>query len=152
VTGAGAHPDFEAVAQLVERIADGAGGAVRGRPALGRPRTIELVHYLGRGAQDRRILVLASYRTGEEQTPALREFATAVRRHELDTEIDLRPLSDPAVADWSAAGRRPVRRAAGGVTERPAGSPVRTRARAGHTASAGGASPPAWYGTWCSAS
>lgn len=93
---------FEAVARLFERLADRQPVALFVDDLHWADRgTIELLHYLSRSARGRRVLLLANYRSGEQPRP-LREFATAVRRHDLDTELTLRPLTDDAVAELLA--------------------------------------------------
>jgi DNA-binding CsgD family transcriptional regulator len=90
---------FDAVTQLLHRIAQSA-------PLLlflddlhwADLGTIELAHYIGRGLAGRRALLLATYRTGEADGP-LRDLAVSVRRSDKDSELNLAPLPDSAVAE-----------------------------------------------------
>lgn len=90
---------FEAVAELLRRLAartptvlfiDDLHWADQG--------TVELVHYVGHGASGHRLLVLGSYRSGEE-TSVLRDLAVHVRRDDAATEVVLAPLDEQSVAD-----------------------------------------------------
>ncbi|WP_163571361.1 ATP-binding protein [Fodinicola feengrottensis] len=74
--------------------------------------------------------MLGSYRSGEQKSPALRAFAAAVRRHDVDTEIALRPLADSAVAELvKQLVNEPVRAdLLAGVTRRARGIPLFVRA------------------------
>ncbi|WP_033290358.1 helix-turn-helix transcriptional regulator [Amycolatopsis jejuensis] len=60
--------------------------------------TIELLHYLGRNADDLPLLVLACFRSGVGND-ALDAMAEATRRHPSGRLLDLAPLSDRAVRD-----------------------------------------------------
>lgn len=87
--------------------------------------TIELVHYLGRAAEQHRILVLASYRAGPNDGP-LRDLGVAVRREHPDDELDLTPLTDAAVTELarSLLGGDPPAELLAGVTTRARGVPL----------------------------
>ncbi|ALG09085.1 helix-turn-helix transcriptional regulator [Kibdelosporangium phytohabitans] len=107
---------FEAVAQLVDRLApavfvvDDLHWADRG--------TIELVHYLARA-----VPVLGAYRPGEAN-PALEQAAVTARR--AGAEVDLGPLADEAVAELATQllGRRPEPDFLHDVTQRAEGVPL----------------------------
>ncbi|MFD8499357.1 ATP-binding protein [Amycolatopsis sp. NPDC059657] len=122
---------FEAVTRLVRRIAgrapvlvfvDDLHWADRG--------TVELLHYLGRGVLDERVLVLTGYRPSET-TSALAELAKAVRRATPDAEIELGPLTDEAVGELVAGlgGQAPTPE----LLRRAKGVPLFVTALAGAT-------------------
>ena len=114
---------FEAVAHLFGRIApavlvvEDLHWADRG--------TVELVHYLGRTAARQRILVLASYRSGEADGP-LRDLAVAARRDDPAGEITVAPLPNPAVAELTREllGGEPPADLLHTVTSRARGIPL----------------------------
>ncbi|WP_163569758.1 ATP-binding protein [Fodinicola feengrottensis] len=116
---------FEAVAQLVERIADR-------RPTVlfvddlhwADRGSVELLHYLGRKTAGLRLLVLGSYR-GDEMSDGLRELATGVRDN--GHELALAPLADAAVAaelTTDLLGATPPAELLQAVTERAKGVPL----------------------------
>jgi DNA-binding CsgD family transcriptional regulator/tetratricopeptide (TPR) repeat protein len=87
--------------------------------------TVELVHYLGRTAEQHRILVLATARTGAEDGP-LHDLTVTVRRDHPDRALDLAPLSDAAVTELarSLLGDDPPADLLASVTSRARGVPL----------------------------
>jgi DNA-binding CsgD family transcriptional regulator/tetratricopeptide (TPR) repeat protein len=117
---------FEAVTRLIRRIAERAPvllfiddlhWADRG--------TVELLHYIGRGVADRRVLVLAGYRPSET-SDALAELAVAARRARPDGELEVLGLSETASADLvhELLGHQPSPELLQGVLSRARGVPL----------------------------
>lgn len=117
---------FEAVIRLIRRLAEQAPvllfiddlhWADRG--------TIELLHYIGHRVGERRVLVLGGYRPSET-AGALAELAMAARRAAPDTELELGPLGDTAVAELvgDLLGGEPPPALVRSVTNRARGVPL----------------------------
>lgn len=112
---------FEAVAHLVDQLApavlfiDDLHWADRG--------TVELLHYIGQRALQKRLLVLSAYRPSDAGTPP-EDLAVTVRRS--GNEIALGPLTDTAVSHLVAAlvGSTPEPGFLDNVTTRAKGVPL----------------------------
>ncbi len=103
---------FEAVARLLERLA-------RRSPVLlflddlhwADPASIELLHYLARGAAQQAVLVLGTFRDSEiDKARGLRSLVSSLRRARMSQEIGIARLGPEAVAGLVAsllAGRPP---------------------------------------------
>jgi DNA-binding CsgD family transcriptional regulator len=117
---------FEAVGHLFARFAERAPVLLVVEDLHWADRgTVELVHYLGRTAEQHRILVLASARTGTADGP-LHDLAVTVRRDHPDRALDLAPLSDAAVTELarSLLGDDPPAELLASVTSRARGVPL----------------------------
>ncbi|WP_163572929.1 ATP-binding protein [Fodinicola feengrottensis] len=117
---------FEAVADLIGRLAERTGVFLYVDDVHWADRgTVELLHFIGRTIADQRVMLLATYRSGEAEGP-LRELAMAVRRNDPDAELILAPLSDTAVADLTRQllGTDPTAELLRNVTVRAKGVPL----------------------------
>lgn len=92
---------FESVARLVARIA-------RRTPVLlfiddlhwADPATVEMLHYLGRSATGRRVLLIVTYRSTDVSTATpLGDFVGSLRRAEVTVYVPLGSLDGVAVTD-----------------------------------------------------
>jgi len=119
---------FEAVSRLVERIA-----AERPVTLLvddlhwADAASLELLHYLARGLEGRRVLVLGTYRPDEARThPRLRELVRSLQRLGLAEELPVGGLSPEAVAALAGAllGGEPPVALLGVLSDRAAGTPL----------------------------
>ncbi len=119
---------FEAVARLVERVA-----AQRPVALLiddlhwADAASLELLHYLARGLEGRRALLLGTYRLDEARThPRLRVLVRSLERLGLAEELPLGGLGPEAVAALAGAllGGEPPAALLGALRERAAGTPL----------------------------
>lgn len=117
---------FEAVLALVGRLAETAPTLLFVDDLHWADRgSVELVHHIACGVAGLRVLVLATYRTGE-LVGAHNDLAVAVRRRRPDAELALRPLADRAVAELvrDLMGVAPPPELVSGVTARARGVPL----------------------------
>src|SRR6266540_3727024 len=119
---------FEAVSRLVERVA-----AERPVALLvddlhwADAASLELLHYLARGLEARRVLLLGTYRLDEARThPPLRALVRSLQRLGLAEELPVGGLGPEAVATLAGAllGGEPPAELLGVLRERAAGTPL----------------------------
>src|SRR6266498_1716840 len=119
---------FEAVSRLVQRVAAERPVALLVDDLHWADATsLELLHYLARGLEARRVLLLGTYRLDEARThPPLRALVRSLQRLGLAEELPVGGLGPEAVATLAGAllGGEPPAELLGVLRERAAGTPL----------------------------